>query len=356
MAGTVFILGAGASRSAGAPLITNFLDSAFDLCERVGLGEGEKRDFELVRVGLNALQLAQSKARLDITNLETVFDAFEMAALVGRLGDLESEQVARLPEAMRTLITVTLEQRIRLPAADGGMYPCPVYQSFAEMISQLRHETKLWPGVITFNYDVCLDHAFYCVRVPSTYHLSESDQQDRVNLLKLHGSLNWAHCPECRTVQERSLSDLLARLRLRPGGTTWRLEVAAKTVRSFECRKCGKRGGQLMIVPPTWAKARYQAPLQPVWAAAAAALRGAENIFVCGYSLSETDTFFRYLYAVGSIGAATLRRFWVFNPDRSLEGRFREFLGQQAEGRFQFHGMDFENMVRHVAQEMAGEV
>ncbi len=353
MAGTVFILGAGASRSAGAPLISDFLDSASDLHRTRTLGEAEKRAFELVEAGRNALQLAHSKARLDISNLEEVFDAFEMAALIGRLGGLENEQVGRLPEAMRTLITVTLERLIRLPVADGGMHPCRVYQSFAEMISELRHERGPWPAVITFNYDVCLDHALHCVRVPFTYRLAESDQQDWVSLLKLHGSLNWAHCPDCATVQERSLSEHLARLRLRPGGaTTWRLAVATETVRSSKCGKCGKRGGQLMIVPPTWAKARYQAPLQPVWAAAAAALRGAENIFVCGYSLSETDTFFRYLYAVGSIGEATLRRFWVFNPDASLEGRFREFLGQQAEGRFQFLAMDFENMVRHVQQEL----
>ena len=352
MANTVFILGAGASRSAGGPLVKDFLDIAFDLHKRGGLGDAEKRDFELVQQGLNALQLAHSKARLDITNLEDVFDAFEMAALVGRLGNLDREQVARLPEAMRTLITVTLEQLIRLPVQGREMLPCPAHADFARTIQELRRRAGSWPAVITFNYDVCLDHALWCVGVPSSYRLAESDQQDWVSLLKLHGSLNWAHCPDCGTVQARSVSEQLERMPVLPGSKAWRLEVAAKTVQSFRCGTCGKHAGQLMIVPPTWAKAQYQALLRPVWAAAAGVLRDAENIFVCGYSLSETDTFFRYLYAVGSIGEATLRRFWVFNPDASLEGRFREFLGPQAENRFQFHGVDFDNMVRHVAQEM----
>jgi hypothetical protein len=352
MAKVLFVLGAGASRRAGAPLVSDFLDKAFELRQSSVLGEAEKRAFELVQEGLDALQIAHSKARLDITNLEEVFDAFEMAALVGRLGTLDSQRVTDLPDAMRTLITVTLERLVQLPAVDGRLYPCPLYASFAQLLSKLRHGTGSWPAVITFNYDVCVDYALHSVGVPFSYRLDERNQEDWVALLKLHGSLNWARCPDCGTVAARDMSAHFARRLLAPGSRTWRLAVAAETVQSVKCSKCSHMARELMIVPPTLAKAQYRAALRPVWAAAAAELGSAESIFVCGYSLSEADTFFRYLYAVGSIGDASLRRFWVFDPNPSLEPRFKAFLGQQAERRFKFIPMDFENMVRHVESEL----
>ncbi len=80
MAKTVFILGAGASRHAGAPLMNEFLERAWGLPATSNLGAEAPRHFALVRKGINALQLAHSKGDLDIWNLEAVFDAFEMAA------------------------------------------------------------------------------------------------------------------------------------------------------------------------------------------------------------------------------------------------------------------------------------
>ena len=84
-----------------------------------------------------------------------------------------------------------------------------------------------------------------------------------------------------------------------------------------------------MLVPPTLSKGRYHNILGSVWAVAAAELRTAEEIFVCGYSLPETDLFFRNLYAVGTIGEASLRRVWVFNPDPGVKPRFSVLLGRQ---------------------------
>lgn len=161
MAETVFILGAGASRRVGVPLIGDFLDRGFDLAKQGDLGAAETTDFDLVRRGRDELQRAHSKATLDINNLEAVLDAFEMAALVGRLGDLDAKEVGRLPEAMRTLITVTLERLVELPASAGTMKPCPVYESFVRLVAQLRHRGISRPTVITLNYDLCVDYASY---------------------------------------------------------------------------------------------------------------------------------------------------------------------------------------------------
>lgn len=91
-----------------------------------------------------------------------------------------------------------------------------------------------------------------------------------------------------------------------------------------------------VIVPPTWNKADSHRALESVWARAAKELAESENIFVIGYSMPETDAFFRHLYALGTVGDTTIRRFWVFNPDHTLEERFRNLLGPGAERAFKF--------------------
>jgi len=88
-----------------------------------------------------------------------------------------------------------------------------------------------------------------------------------------------------------------------------------------------------VIVPPTWSKGSQYKDLGRVWAKAAAELAAAENIFVVGYSMPETDSFFRYLYALGSQSTTKLRRFWVFDPDpdKSVEQRMKTLIGQGIE-------------------------
>jgi hypothetical protein len=91
-------------------------------------------------------------------------------------------------------------------------------------------------------------------------------------------------------------------------------------------------------------KLQYHDSLGRVWRAAAAELSTAENIFVCGYSLPDTDQFFKYLYALGTIGSARLKRFWVFNPDEEVERNFRDLLGQGVLPRFRFFRETFAQM------------
>ena len=72
------------------------------------------------------------------------------------------------------------------------------------------------------------------------------------------------------------------------------------------------------VVPPTWNKSQYHGELESVWKAAARGLSTAENIIVCGYSLPESDQFFRYLYALGTVGELRLKNLGVFDPNEEV--------------------------------------
>ena len=76
--------------------------------------------------------------------------------------------------------------------------------------------------------------------------------------------------------------------------------------------------------------------LSKVWRRAARELSQAENIFVIGYSMPPSDAFFKYLYALGTVGKTRIRRFWVWNPDPTVGQRFRELIGPGVHSKFQF--------------------
>ena len=109
-----------------------------------------------------------------------------------------------------------------------------------------------------------------------------------------------------------------------------------------------------VLVPPTWNKTDYHRELGSVWSRAAKELSEADSIFVMGFSLPPTDSFFSYLYALGTVGKVPLKRFWVFNPDRAgeVENRFRNLLGPGAEQRFKYFTDTFEEGIQRISEEL----
>lgn len=157
-------------------------------------------------------------------------------------------------------------------------------------------------------------------------------------LLKLHGSINWGR------IKKRGIVPLDV------GEASFNIMSHTTHVLYNLGTRLGNRkidgisfDGPPIIVPPTWNKNSYHGQIANVWAAATRELALAENIIVIGYSLPETDSFFRYLYALGSQSSARLRNFIVINPDNSggVEGRFRELIGKGIESRFRYEPSTF---------------
>jgi hypothetical protein len=127
MSEIVFILGAGASREAGAPLMNDFLDVAYDIKKRLPDHADTLKDFNLVFKGIAALEASVAKANVDLQNVESVFAAFEMAKLLGRLGSLSNEEINSLPTAMTgeekrgQAVFLTIQSR-QLPTASASFH------------------------------------------------------------------------------------------------------------------------------------------------------------------------------------------------------------------------------------------
>jgi hypothetical protein len=354
----VFILGAGASRQCGGPLMSDFLDMAQDLLISGALVPTEREAFEKVFKAISGLYAVHSKAKLDTYNIETVFTAFELAQIIQRLPGTARDEIPDRIEALKAVIARTLELSIKFPYSDYSINAPGPYNELAELIHFIVVDRvpKYSVSIITFNYDIAIDIALLRAQLQPDYKIPMPAPMHShfrpLALLKLHGSLNWAvEDSEQETIKPVDLDHYLA-----PGIRLFSPLIGGKRnviqqntyiplsphLQEYFAKNHSTRVKKLpYIVPPSWNKADYHKGLTDVWAAAADQLSRAAYVIVIGYSLPETDSFFRQLYALGSAGEARLRNFLVFDPDPGVHARFKDLMGTGVESRYKPEAFSF---------------
>ncbi len=365
MSRNLFILGAGASAHLGTPLMNNFLEIAQALW-RKGQVDKVADHFEKVFSALGYLQSVRSHAKIDTGNIETLYAALEMGKTLGKfpgiidplsvsvsgVPETFAEQIDRLITSLRIVIGYTLQETTVVNTETNKAMPMDVYSDFIKDIMDLAKKDSV--SIVTFNYDLGLDYAFYRNKIRIDYALDDLSHPDvGISYLKLHGSLNWRQCANkiCNTITTdtnfshtqryidgHSIIPVLTRLKDR------------------KCKHCQKElMNEPLIVPPTWNKTAYHMNIERVWTKAASELASAENIFIIGYSLPDTDQFFRYLYALSYDPKTFLKRFTVINTDSpkreedisEVEREFRKLLGSGVEEKFRYIQSSFENYVQN---------
>jgi hypothetical protein len=233
----------------------------------------------------------------------------------------------------------TLEGELAFPFKDGRIMPPPPYFDFVELLNKIRERSPDEVSLISFNYDLGIDYALHFSSITPNYCLS-SDVTG-FPLLKLHGSVNWVRCsnPTCGEIVPWSLQDFFSKANWQ----TYRIKDNLS-----HCNMA--RSSDPVIVPPTWNKTQHHHEISAVWQNAARHLSEAENIFVIGYSLPDTDQFFRYLFALGTIGDALIKRFWVFDPDQTgtIQNRYAQLLGQTSLKKFQCIPLKFTDAIGYI--------
>ncbi|MFQ6028768.1 MAG: hypothetical protein ACE5Q6_14895 [Dehalococcoidia bacterium] len=342
----VFIFGAGASRQSGAPLMADFLDSADRLLRARTPGVIQAEDsFRDVYNARGELGRIYEKSYLDITNIEGLFGVVEMAQLLKRFASRDAEGITKLRQSLATLIVKTLECSIQFPVSGGSVRPPKPFDDFVGLIKNIQIDKKgsdySWCSFITFNYDVNLDFALYWQLLPFEYFIQDTPATNSFPLLKLHGSINWGVCSQCNQIIPYHVKD--ASHHLWPETRNVFFDLGSKLSSRQHCNE--PLLSTPVIIPPTWDKSAYQSQIAHVWQQASKELQRAENIFIIGYSLPETDMFFRYMFALGLEGPTIVQRIWVVNPDQSIEERFREFIGRGIESRLRFIYAPFNDLV-----------
>ena len=359
----LFILGAGASKEAGAPLMGDFLDVARDIFnERKNpksmVGGVCEEDFNRIIKARDSLMNIFPKAKLNIDNIEDVFATFEMARIIKKFGNYPLDEIERINNSMKSVIGKTLESTIEYQIREERFPSSPKnYDKFVRLLTEIpkKNASNTPISVITFNYDLALDYAFFVNNIRIDYGLDKTISPNSIPYLKLHGSLNWGKCPQCNQIIPYYLNDYLKTF----NGRFYRGEKneIVKLALFDKIKTIKHCGGSVeespYFVPPTWNKASYQENLTNVWANAANQLSDVEAIFVIGYSLPDSDYFFKNLYALSTISEIPILKFWVFDPERTgvVEKRYMDLIGESVKPRFKYFQTKFSEAIGIISEE-----
>lgn len=345
MAKVLFVLGAGASRSIGVPVMAEFLDQAESLL-RSQPRSIASAEFELAFKVLAALQVVHAKSVADLLNVESLFNLVEMGRLIGRLpGTSTPEEIEAAGKAVRRLLAQTIDRNCRFELKDDQIQPTGPYLTLATHIRKHQAREPADWAFVTFNYDLALDYALHWSTLKVDYGFQASAPvPDSVGLFKLHGSLNWTTC-SCGEIFPVPWEHFHGLRPHRLDETTGYLPVTDRLPGASH--SCGRQdtSNEPAIVPPSWNKTQYQKGFARVWSRAAAELAAAENIVVIGYSLPESDAFFHDLFRLGLSGPTRVRRFVVIDPSRDAHERFQALLGPELRVRFEPLDSTFEGYV-----------
>ena len=317
---TVFILGAGASKPAGLPVMSDFLERARHI-QRNMQGQPGIESFTRVFQAIDGkARSIHSKILLENReNIETWFGLIDMGLMIGKFGKQTREEIEHLREDFITMISKTIE----LSGKFSPNAPPSPYGEFAQVL-QDNTFSSLEFSFITFNYDVLLEFSLAGAGIKYDYCLNDSDnQQKSFQFIKLHGSVNWGICQGCDEIipVDPKITSIST------GKDPYRILQAGAILSTKN--HCGKPLNPIpFLVPPTWNKANInQNKVLTLWEKAANALSQAEKIIVIGYSMPETDIFFKYLIALGLDSDNHIHRFYLIDPDPGVGQRFQKLMG-----------------------------
>ena len=331
----VYILGAGFSRDAGLPLISDFLSQMRDGYDWL-IQQGREREAMAVDEVLKFRLAAASAAywvNLDLENIEELFSlAFAntdgiatsmqlaIAATLDYARKKSGPMLARMDvRQSENLFDSKASKRPRwvkpTPGPQDtngkGAYEIGVYAlHVARLLGMLKDGKPQGENTfITFNYDTLLEDALEELNLSFSYgswisrkqHKGRQSLAEAIPVYKLHGSVNWT--------RTRGKINQIA---------------AVKTYDDL-----AKDARMPVLVPPTWKKV-FEKEIESVWQEAIEKLNTATRIIIIGFSMPPTDMHFKYLLAAGLKQNISLRQVLFVNPDKGndLKARVEKMLRQ----------------------------
>jgi len=301
----VYILGAGFSTLAGAPVMDTFIDKAkrYAYMSNSPLNEDLTADFLAVLDYLEKLSAVRHTIKIDLDNIEELFGILEMESGI-------DEKLETTRKQLIYMIIGTLELSIYdfVTDREGINASKNNYKDFISMIRKSDYKDT----IITFNYDLLFENIVLQYDGTNCNYLIPGIVPGRIKYIKLHGSANWLSCPKCKAEEIKVADATLGIRRI--------LEL-----RTAKCNNCGEPKEPL-LVPPTWNKSKYQEPIGKLWRHAIRELSEANRIIIIGYSLPETDTFFKYLLTVAIHRNKFLEKIIIINKSEETKDRYLQFF------------------------------
>ena len=304
----LFVFGAGASISEGAPLQRDILRLIY-----------ESTDEKLISSDAANLVRRFLQDNFDVSNnlfpsLESVFGYLDYF-LSKREGLGQEYPTARIRE-IREALVLLIHYIIAIPKNTRQ----GVYRKFWETISVENRNIS----IITMNYDTLLDEAFdflypdrslidYCLELMNYHHYPEigafnwwinprepvtvweGGDPIPIKLIKIHGSLNWKYCNCCNQVL---LTPWDTKIDLSSMGFKGYIFPSCENPETVEfdlvCPLDGNKF-ETFIVPPSHIKDLSHPAINKLLDEAALEIRKSKKIVFVGYSFPEADVHIKAL-------------------------------------------------------------
>jgi NAD-dependent SIR2 family protein deacetylase len=285
------LLGAGASapEPSGIPTVSDLLPELWRRAQKIGRDHIDRlaawcevRDIKNIEDLLTAAYVANFAAtNPSITNLLDYFlwggrgareepgmSIAQRAAFRAR-PPVDSASIALFQDTLQTLFGLLTSTM--LPAKPNAGH---------QAIAQFARNHKR-TSIVTTNYDGCIDEALRNAGLPVNMYVEDDiDESCELDLIKMHGSINWTYCDSCEDVR---VFDLL-KVKSAYEDDTHTFPVIGI------CKTCqGQR--RPLLVPPMAFKFIMFPNLIRLWNTARERIEGSDYLLVVGYSFAEADTY-----------------------------------------------------------------
>ncbi len=252
----------------------------------------EKEKYCVKLLGLKErLRTVLESKRIGIS-LEDVFTAFDKSiAMRENTKNYTYVQMDSLQHSILRLFTYYFSKKTNEHTYTNGDYE--------EVIRFLKKNNNT--AIITTNWDVLLEkyilngNMSYNYNFNSEYviyndiktQIERNEKSNAINLIKIHGSINWFRCLRCGTLQVYNVDECG--------------QYLFDDLKEEKCNLCGQvaYGSRVQLKPeiitPTMFKSINSQLYNNLWQNAVYELQNASRVIFCGYSLPIADFEFRYL-------------------------------------------------------------
>ena len=302
---TIIVLGAGASKSDGAPMQDELVRVFYENINQGGIHDGFrdllleyfKKFWDIDRSNYTTRVLPSFEECIGILDLaylrKDVIKNAQSSLIFDHHDVFDENLIDEIRVALKFLISYSITKRLYPFQA----MPPNNHSTLIGNILKLQDEEIRKIVFISLNYDLLIDDALrghffrkFYVDFDYMWDINKGDwdtytninQKTEIPLFKLHGSLNWLYCPVCHS-KYLTLNSSAYFIYMTPQDT------------QFQCRDCGNRL-EPIIIPPTFYKDLSQDLLQKMYIELDTILRRTKNIFFCGYSFPDADLHVKYLF------------------------------------------------------------
>ena len=374
MSDNVILLGAGASHSAGIPLMSNFIDTMWNIA-RTGRCNDKKLSEEDRKILENALGVREDldgyhgRASFDMWNIEDLLSILSFNALAGgRKEKNRLESVTRgIAKTIELTCGVTHNGELDKDPKEGRL---PLYENFwVSLLNFAMANGSAIPPIITFNYDLVLERSLLRVLTGSKYFESGQKRLPWNRLVIKYGAgsfseaefgiklVEWEKWGEAdrlpvrsrgpRLIDDQNLDEvdpseiLEVRIYKLHGSVNFPRPQRGRPAKQNTAYKLITALDDPLILPPVFNKATATLG-GTTWADALNTVRTCKNLIVCGYSLPATDIYMQYFLKAALGPNQDLNKIFVFDPVL-----FRSDKGDEAKALKQRYSSNFSESIQH---------